>query len=38
MSSQRPTFKPYYQDQIMAIPPTLDELVAKGHPVLSLTM
>ncbi|REC79485.1 IS1182 family transposase [Chryseobacterium elymi] len=33
MSSQRPTFKPYYQDQIMAIPPTLDELVSKGHPV-----
>ena len=33
MPSQRPTFKPYYQDQIMAIPPTLDELVSKGHPV-----
>lgn len=33
MSLKRPTFKPYYQDQIMAIPPTLDELVSKGHPV-----
>ena len=33
MAVQRPIFKPYYQDQIMAIPPTLDELVAKGHPV-----
>ncbi|SPZ88045.1 Transposase domain (DUF772) [Sphingobacterium multivorum] len=33
MPSQRATFKPYYQDQIMAIPPTLDELVSKGHPV-----
>lgn len=33
MAIQKPVFKPYYQDQIMAIPPTLDELVAKGHPV-----
>ena len=33
MPVQIPVFKPYYQDQIMAIPPTLDELVAKGHPV-----
>ena len=33
MSIRRPTFKPYYQDQLMAIPPTLDELVSKGHPV-----
>lgn len=33
MASQSPTFKPYYQNQMMAIPPTLDELVAKGHPV-----
>ena len=33
MASQKPVFKPYYQSQIMAIPPTLDELVAKGHPV-----
>ena len=32
MKRQMPTFKPYYQNQIMAIPPTLDELVAKGHP------
>ncbi len=33
MPVQKPVFKPYYQDQLMAIPPTLDELVAKGHPV-----
>ena len=33
MAARKPVFKPYYQDQIMAIPPTLDELVAKGHPV-----
>ncbi|SER88846.1 hypothetical protein SAMN04488023_119107, partial [Pedobacter rhizosphaerae] len=33
MPVQKPVFKPYYQNQIMAIPPTLDELVAKGHPV-----
>ena len=33
MAVRRPTFKPYYQSQLMAIPPTLDELVAKGHPV-----
>lgn len=33
MPVQKPVFKPYHQDQIMAIPPTLDELVAKGHPV-----
>jgi transposase len=32
MAVQKPVFKPYYQGQIMAIPPTLDELVAKGHP------
>ena len=33
MATQKPTFKPYHQNQIMAIPPTLDELVSKGHPV-----
>ncbi len=33
MSARRPSFKPYYQNQILAIPPTLDELVRKGHPV-----
>lgn len=33
MSVKRPVFKPYCQDQIMAFPPTLDELVAKKHPV-----
>lgn len=33
MAIQKPTFNPYHQDQIVAIPPTLDELIAKGHPV-----
>ncbi len=33
MAFQKPVFKAYYQDQIMAIPPSLDELVEKGHPV-----
>lgn len=33
MAKRVPVFKPYYQDQLMAIPPTLDELVSKSHPV-----
>lgn len=33
MASKQPVFKPYLQDQIMAFPPTLGELVPKGHPV-----
>ena len=33
MAKRVPVFKPYYQDQIMAIPPSLDELVSKSHPV-----
>jgi len=33
MSKRVPVFKPYYQDQMMAIPPSLDELVSKSHPV-----
>lgn len=32
MARKTPTFKPYYQSQLMAIPPSLDELVRKGHP------
>src|SRR5690554_6177756 len=32
MARKTPTFKPYYQDQLMAIPPSLDELVRQGHP------
>lgn len=33
MASKQPVFKPYLQDQIMAFPPTLGELVSKDHPV-----
>lgn len=33
MKSSRIKFKPYYQHQLMAIPPTFDELIAQGHPV-----
>ncbi|WP_443936436.1 IS1182 family transposase [Pedobacter sp. MW01-1-1] len=33
MSSKTPVFKPYYQDQMMAFPPTFDELITAGHPV-----
>lgn len=33
MAVQKPVFKAYYQDQLMVIPPTLDELVGKAHPV-----
>ena len=33
MKTRRIKFKPYQQDQLMAIPPTLEELIPKGHPV-----
>jgi transposase len=33
MAQKRPVFKPYHQRQLMAIPPTLEELVPAGHPV-----
>ena len=33
MASQKPTFKAYNQNQILMLPPSLDELVPKGHPV-----
>ena len=33
MSSERPTFKRYDQQQIMLLPPSLEELVPKSHPV-----
>lgn|SRR5512145_469160 len=33
MNARRIKFKPYQQDQLMAIPPTLDELIPKSHPV-----
>jgi transposase len=33
MAFQKPTFKSYHQEQIMLLPPSLDELVPQGHPV-----
>jgi len=33
MASSRPVFKPYEQQQILAIPPTLEELIPASHPV-----
>lgn len=33
MAVRQPVFKPYNQQQLMAIPPTLEELIPKGHPV-----
>lgn len=33
MAVRQPVFKPYNQQQILAIPPTLEELIPKGHPV-----
>lgn len=32
MAIQKPTFKPYDQQQILMLPPSLGELVPKGHP------
>jgi transposase len=33
MKSKVPTFKPYHQNQLMALPPTFDELISASHPV-----
>jgi transposase len=33
MSRKQPTFKPYNQQQIMLLPPSLEELIPKTHPV-----
>lgn len=33
MAIKQPVFKLYNQQQILAIPPTLEELIPKGHPV-----
>lgn len=33
MAVRQPTFKPYNQQQILAIPPTLEELIPAAHPV-----
>lgn len=31
MARQQPTFKPYHQQQLMLLPPSLDELIPKDH-------
>lgn len=31
MARRQPTFKPYQQQQLMLLPPSLDELIPKGH-------
>lgn len=33
MAIKHPVFKPYDQQQILALPPALEELIPKGHPV-----
>lgn len=33
MAIKHPVFKPYNQQQILALPPALEELIPKGHPV-----
>jgi transposase len=33
MPLKRPVFKPYNQQQILALPPTLEELIPQAHPV-----
>lgn len=36
MAGKRPVFKPYDQAQILAVPPTLEELIPQGHPVRTI--
>ncbi|WP_143061627.1 transposase, partial [Dyadobacter sp. SG02] len=31
MARRQPTFKPYNQQQLMLLPPSLDELISKDH-------
>jgi transposase len=33
MKKQRQLFKPYHQNQLMALPPTFEELISPSHPV-----
>jgi transposase len=33
MAAKQPVFKPYNQNQMLALPPTLEELIPQGHPV-----
>ncbi len=33
MKSRKPTFKPYHQQQMMVLPPSLEDLISEHHPV-----
>lgn len=33
MAVRKPVFKPYHQDQLMALPPTLEDLIPSDHTV-----
>ena len=33
MAVKRPTFRPYHQDQLVILPPSLDDLISPDHSV-----